>query len=84
MDGNFKKSERALIALDISVIIAFLALGTIFYTDARSNKRPQAMLTLTALSALGATVTGGILSKDIKTYRNTNKKIQNHTNNKTR
>lgn len=82
MDGNFRKSEKALIGLDIGVIIAFLVVGAIFYTDVKSNKRPKTMLTLTALSALGATVTGGILSKDIKEYRAIKRVMADKTNEK--
>ena len=82
MDGNFRKSKKALIGLDIVVIIAFLVVGAIFYTDVKSNKRPKTMLTLTVLSALGASVTGGILSKDIKDYRAIKRELANKVNEK--
>jgi thiamine monophosphate synthase len=82
MAENFRKSEKALIGLDIGVIIAFLVVGAIFYTDVKSNKRPKTMLTLTVLSALGASVTGGILSKDIKDYRAIKRELANKVNEK--
>lgn len=82
MAENFRKSEKALIGLDIGVIIAFLVVGAIFYTDVKSNKRPKTMLTLTVLSALGASVTGGILSKDIKDYRAIKREQANKVNEK--
>ena len=82
MAENFRKSEKALIGLDIGVIIAFLVVGAVFYTDVKSNKRPKTMLTLTVLSALGASVTGGILSKDIKDYRAIKRELANKVNEK--